>query len=99
MDVESEVEHSIPIIERILEELLVKLHALKFYLVYNVRMKKVIEESPIIIGFYSKTRTLYTDDYILDALNECKNKIASSVDAFNRKGLLLSYMCLTNLYL
>ena len=87
VDLESEMEFSLPVIERILEDHLNKFNALKFYTVFNVKMRKTIEETPIVVGFYSKTRTLYIDDDILDTLNKCKTKILDSADAFNRKGM------------
>ena len=85
-DIESGIQHSLPIIERILAELLLTFHALKFYIVYEVKMVKIIEESPTLVAFYSKSKTLFTDDDILDILYDCKAKIINSVDAFHRKG-------------
>ena len=98
-DFETSVEHSLPIIEYILQEMLTIFRAIKFYIIYEVRMSKIIEDDPTIFGFYTKTTTVFTDNCLKDVLGDCKIHVLNALDGFHRKGSYLSFHIYHNQYL
>ena len=98
VDLETSIEHSLPIIESVLEEMLPTFRAIKFYIIYEVRMSKIIEDDPSIFGFYTKTTSVFTDTCLKDVLDDCKIHVLKTLDGFHRKGLYLLFHAYSNKY-
>ena len=96
---ETSVEHSLSIIEYVLEETLSLFRAIKFYIIYEVSLSKVIEDDPTTFGFYTKTTTVFTDTFLKDVLDGCKIHVLNALDGFHRKGLYLVFCVYRNQYL
>ena len=88
IDHEAAINESLVPTKRILEQTLQQLSAVKFYLYYEINLKKHIEdeETHKTFGFHSKTRVLLQSTNIDETLQLCKVKISDSIDAFMRKG-------------
>ena len=80
------LKNSIDKISPVMDQLLARFLSLKFYIIFEIKMRKILENESTIFGFHSKTHTFLLSDVIADILELCYDKITGSVDKFLRKG-------------
>lgn len=86
IDYASSITDSLPTVASLLMSLRQKYGALKYYIIFELKFRKILEEEIKVFGFYSSTMTLLLADSINSQLDECQSKIMNAVDKFTRQG-------------
>lgn len=80
------VTESMSLINHTLTELQRQYYSIKFYIIFEVELKKMMDSAGMIFGFYTNTTTLLLGDDLDEKLLTCLDKVTNSIESFSRRG-------------